>query len=701
MTEDENFYDCASDWDDVDDHQYTYSTTDPEMGLTASSHPIHHDNHLDEYDLDQDTYPHYQSNQLAFYDLQKGICKFNHNNQDDFVPACVSHGQIANVTPQSFQSYYGQTKAQHRWEETKRWRIQNNVYKIHSLPHIHFDAIKQAYFHVIHGKDKNGFPVIYERPGTMNLKDLFNNQGLVVQDMITHYTYFMEFLSNVVCAEKPSGEWGFTVVMDVKGASLRMLSGDVLKYLKQAGEINAAHYPCSMKMVLCANSPFWLASAFGTLKGILPANTAMEVMSTSNQTDILSQYIDIDQIPKEYGGKSPHPLSEHPLELQLVQTVKRGLTQKTPERKHQLDLQPTITATPQSITTDEESMVTSKQQQQQQQDDNNNSNLVLRTPRQQAPKSINNITPPTSNKTTLPLASTVEPLRERSLSSSSSSSLLPSQNGQHNISLSWRHLNTPKKKRNDWSLEILLGLISFMHVTLFVVQGGLEVLIPLWFTMRLKYGPSQCGIVLFSIGMVLLWATRTKVYKKFYIKFTSAAPMHAYRIGVALSCILLFLFPSSSSSGANPPSTIANTSKHQQDYNMLGMTCAIIVLTCLFVFLMMARMASHCLHQTASAIFIDKLSLSCDDVTMVGRALTSVAHGIRNGRFTSMLSLYGEVLGAFLAAFMYEVFYPLLHVPFLVAGCMCGFLYATSFLLQIQYNTDNRRTWWSKLWNAP
>ena len=235
----------------------------------------------------------------------------------------------------------------------------------------------------------------------------------------------------------------------------------------------------------------------------------------------------------------------------------------------------------------------------------------------------------------------------------------------------------------------------------FLVQGGLEVLIPLWFTIRLKYGPSQCGIVLFSIGVVLLWATRTKVYKKFYIKFTSAAPMHAYRIGVALSCILLFLFPSSSSSGTDPPSTMAPTSAHQQDYNMLGMTCAIIVLTCLFVFLMMARMASHCLHQTASAIFIDKLSLSCDDVTMVGRALTSIAHGIHNGRFTSMLSLYGEVLGAFLAAFMYEVCYPDLHVPFLVAGCMCGFLYTASFLLQIQYNTGNHRTWWSKLWNAP
>ena len=64
----------------------------------------------------------------------------------------------------------------------------------------------------------------------------------------------------------------------------------------------------------------------------------MKIMSTSNQIDILSKYIDIDKIPKEYGGKSPHLFDQYPLELQLSQSVKHGLTQKSAQHKHQLVL---------------------------------------------------------------------------------------------------------------------------------------------------------------------------------------------------------------------------------------------------------------------------------------------------------------------------------------------------------------------------
>ena len=44
-----------------------------------------------------------------------------------------------------------------------------------------------------------------------------------------------------------------------------MQSGKVLKYLKQAGAVDAAHIFCSMKMVLCAKSPFQLDDAYSVL----------------------------------------------------------------------------------------------------------------------------------------------------------------------------------------------------------------------------------------------------------------------------------------------------------------------------------------------------------------------------------------------------------------------------------------------------
>ena len=44
-----------------------------------------------------------------------------------------------------------------------------------------------------------------------------------------------------------------------------MQSGDVLKYLKQAGEVNAVPIPCRMEMELCAKSPFQLDGAYSVL----------------------------------------------------------------------------------------------------------------------------------------------------------------------------------------------------------------------------------------------------------------------------------------------------------------------------------------------------------------------------------------------------------------------------------------------------
>ena len=61
-------------------------------------------------------------------------------------------------------------------------------------------------------------------------------------------------------------------------------------------------------------------------------------MSTSNRTDILSQYIYIDQIPKQYGGKSPHPLLEHPLEFSESHVESKRQSNESPlsrQKNHQ------------------------------------------------------------------------------------------------------------------------------------------------------------------------------------------------------------------------------------------------------------------------------------------------------------------------------------------------------------------------------
>jgi hypothetical protein len=250
----------------------------------------------------------------------------------DGSPAVVQPGDSVGTIPENYLKFYNQDRVatQKAWVATQAWRLEQKVWRIHTLPNPWFSRIKESYPHFIHGHSKSGYPIIYEQPGRMNLKELFRS-GCDIADMVHHYIFFVEFISNRICTRKDlrsliggpdapahnSSLWGTYVVMDVSGAGLSHLNGDVLKYLKRAGDINSQHYPLSMKRAFLVNSPFWLAGAWSGLKSILPASVPVDILSPTNYPSALRHYIDEDQIPIEYGGTSPYKLGEHPYELEL------------------------------------------------------------------------------------------------------------------------------------------------------------------------------------------------------------------------------------------------------------------------------------------------------------------------------------------------------------------------------------------------
>lgn len=255
----------------------------------------------------------------------------------DGTPAYVPQGDCVRTVPANFLEFYNfdHARARRAWEATQEWRKERNVWRIHTLPNRWYPRIKEAYPHFIHGHSKQGYPIIYEQPGRMRLKELFRS-GCKIDDMIFHYQFFMEFLANIICTRQEvrslsssqdngSGgdvpNWGLMVVMDVQGIGLSSLSKDVLSYLKQAGEVNKSHYPLCTKRAILVNSSFWLAGAWSTVKGLVPDSIQVDVASASQCCQVLCKYIDEDQIPPEYGGSSPHRLGEHPYESRLRQLV--------------------------------------------------------------------------------------------------------------------------------------------------------------------------------------------------------------------------------------------------------------------------------------------------------------------------------------------------------------------------------------------
>ena len=450
----------------------------------------------------------------------------------DGSPAFVPPGECIGSVPQNYLEFYrgNKDKAMAKYAETQEWRKEEAVWKIHRLPHPLFERIKEAYPHIIHGHSKTGQVVIYENPGKMNLKQLFRS-GCNVSDMLMHMTFFLEYIGNCVSSrneirELNGGEvdFGTMVVMDVKGASISSLTGDVLSYLSQSGALQSAHYPSVLKRVFVVNCPFWLAGAWSTIKGIVPESVHVEILSESNALAAMQKYIDDDQIPPEYGGSSPHALGQHPYETGCFEVVeKAGTFERTsigdsiPEEPAVLDNSYSFDHNEQRWTHDESS------------ENRDNSFRDV--------SNVSKIVDDASWRTEL---ETTRPLRRRTFSQESR-----------------REESVPMIEDSDGIVGTdggeggILFLVSFMYTFWCAVQGAIETVVPLWLLSPallggLGYSPSRSGMVLFSVSMVLLWNMRTKV-ARVLSQLPSKSPMRAFRIAVgseAMCLALFFMIPS-------------------------------------------------------------------------------------------------------------------------------------------------------------
>ena len=92
-------------------------------------------------------------------------------------PAFVPCGDSPDIVPANYLKLCrgDEIKAEKMWRATQEWRRKQHVWKIHSMPNKWFSSIKAAYPHFIHGYSKKGYIVIYEQPGKMKLKQLFQD----------------------------------------------------------------------------------------------------------------------------------------------------------------------------------------------------------------------------------------------------------------------------------------------------------------------------------------------------------------------------------------------------------------------------------------------------------------------------------------------------------------------------------------------
>ena len=591
-----------------------------------------------------------------------GKCLYS-NQTPAFVPA----GDRVDTIPPNFLAICGgkRHKAQKLWENAQRWRHENDVWRIHSMPNTWFSQIKEAYPHTLHGFSKQGYPIIYEQPGKMNLKQLFRD-GCDVEDMVRHYMFFMEFVSNKICTrpeireklgpnppDHSSSTWGTMVVMDISGASITSLSTDVLSYLKRAGEINGSYYPMSMKRAFLVNSPFWLSGAWSTVKGILPESVTADILSTKKYPDALREYIDDDQIPPEYGGSSPYKLGEHPFEKELIQLVE--------DTKH-LDVNPEPV---------------------------DFASGYVGSRRNSYSERLNDVPDPsTSWDAQAPMSPPAPAVRRRAQSTEGSQltnkfAIMESSSYHEDDDDDSYHGEKGDSSGGEYGIFVI---VSAMYAFWGATQGIIETAIPFWILVPttlggLGYAPSRSGVALFCSLMMLLWVMRTKV-SRVISKIPSKAPMRAFRIGAgAEACLLLLL--------ATVPKTAI---PEKRTDSIVVMTTTIIFISCAVISSILGRSSSTVLHRIACKSYADsnpkrrKINWLTTKYGGIGKLVADC----ESGRLTEYLSISGEVFGVLSVAPLFA--WSLAHhrpAPFDGTGCLflCALitfsLYVCSFSLHL------------------
>jgi hypothetical protein len=595
------FFDCESfgDLADVID-------IDVEEGIAVNAHAI-------EYGDNSDT-------DIAFY--RDNMCVYDNGS-----PAFVPQGECEGTIGKRFLQFCGgnERKARQMWLATQRWRKDSNVWRIHTAPHPWFPRIKEAFPHFLHGHSKRGNPISYEKPGQMKLKELFR-EGCSVDDVVHHYLFVTEFMSNVLASKdelrslRGDDPHSIIVVMDVNGISVSLLSSDVVKYLKKAGDINTSYYPLSMARVLIVNAPFWLAGAWSSVKSLVPESVTVDILSTARTREGMLKYISEDQIPKEYGGTSSYSEGQHPYEIELRELVEKA------DKGIEFDQQPLVEKHSPGV--GDSCSFDYSSQRWISETEGLGHDEWLRT--------LNSA----SWKTEISSSAKKQPLRRRAGSS----------DHQRDRVLSFEKLgdtsSTPKTRNSSSGHGVVLVAVSCMFFVWNAIQGAVECLLCLWILTPailggLDYLPSRSGMSLFCAAIVILWLMRTK-FARFVSQIPNKAPMRAFRVGVGSEMVLLVLIPL-------VPNHIVSVARHE---SVAAMTSTIILLVTLAFASMLGRTSITVLHRIA-----------CDNYASSPRqrSLISNVYGkarllsdCQTGKLTSSLHALAETVGIMAVAPLYS-----------------------------------------------
>lgn len=234
---------------------------------------------------------------IARYDIDTRQIVYN-----DGTPAAVPPGESPDVIPSDYKTRFGR-KAAEAWKATQSWRQDVRLYQ-----RLCQKAPAASYPLLFHGHSKEGFPVVYEQPGHVDVSTFFATH--TADDVVQLFLYRLEYMRNVLSQQ--SGGSGCVYVLDFDKMGLPHIGGEMCNSKLAALNLIAAHYPCFIRYIVVVGAPSWFKPAARMCPYHEKLGSALHILKRGRE-DELQEFIEYNEIPAEYGG--PIGLGLHDYEV--------------------------------------------------------------------------------------------------------------------------------------------------------------------------------------------------------------------------------------------------------------------------------------------------------------------------------------------------------------------------------------------------
>ena len=235
--------------------------------------------------------------------------------------------------PQRFLNAFPNKKiSQEKWEKTIEWRLKYNIdnkyiengicktkSKILSMKCPYFKELKKYFPTIVLGLSKNNLPVIFEKWGNIDFKKI-RELNIKTKHIIWYYLYCMEWLWIHHC---PDENKKLITIIDVNN----LVVSDFLKYdgitiFKTLNKIFGNHYVERTYRIILINFPPVLYKIYNMLIPFVSKEHVQKLtIHPKGDFSEIHKYVDINLIPKEYGGKNKENISENDIEKKLLNFV--------------------------------------------------------------------------------------------------------------------------------------------------------------------------------------------------------------------------------------------------------------------------------------------------------------------------------------------------------------------------------------------